>query len=184
MNFEYTYDNAIICSNGHVINRAMEKEPHNNAEHCKDCGGEAVTKCPKCKSGIEGAELISGSRQTTARINYLGGRGSSSPPKVTTSIGSYNKSPNYCKACGEAYPWTENKIKEAIQILCEFGELSDAEKETIEEDVKNITKDVPGSKISAMRIGRICLKASKVVYDEIKGMATDTAAKTINEMMK
>ncbi len=48
------------------------------------------------------------------------------------------------------YPWTENKILTAIQIFAEFGNLDDAEKKPIEQDIKNIAEDAPQAELSAM----------------------------------
>ncbi len=78
------------------------------------------------------------------------------------------------------YPWTENKILTAIQIFAEFGNLDDAEKETIEQDIKNIAEDAPQAELSAMRIKRLWEKYSPVA----RGIIMELASKTIAEILK
>ncbi len=85
-----------------------------------------------------------------------------------------------CRKCGKAYPWTSNKIITAIQIFAEFGNLDDVEKETIEQDIKNIAEDAPQAELSAMRIKRLWEKYSPIARDIIM----ELSSKTIAELLK
>jgi len=92
---------------------------------------------------------------------------------------SLTAAPAYCLKCGKPYPWTENKIKTAIQIFTEFGNLDKTERKTIEDDIKNIAKDVPQAELSAMRIKRIWEKYGRVAYNVIMEFASKTAAEIL-----
>ncbi len=87
--------------------------------------------------------------------------------------------PSYCRNCGKSYPWTESKIVTAIQILTEFGNLDEKEKETIKQDINNIARDVPQAELSAMRIRQIWKKCSMAGYEIIMEFASRTAAKVL-----
>jgi len=87
--------------------------------------------------------------------------------------------PSYCPNCGKPFSWTQKRIQTAIQIFAEFGDLKDKEKETIEQDVENIAKDVPEAELSAMRIKRIWKKYGPIAYEAIMEFASRTAAKIL-----
>ena len=87
--------------------------------------------------------------------------------------------PSYCPNCGKPYPWTQKKIKTAIQIFAEFGDLNEEEKKTIEQDVENIAKDVPEAELSARRIKRIWERGKSIGYEVIMEFASRTAAQIL-----
>ena len=157
------YDVQQVCENGHIRNDTIKYRPEANEEYCTLCGKKTITQCPECSTDIRGAMLISKPR---------GGR-----PSPCESL---TVAPAYCLSCGKPYPWTENKILTAIQMFAEFGNLDDKEKETIEQDIKNIAEDAPQAELSAMRIKRLWEKYSPVARDIIM----ELASKTIAEILK
>ena len=152
------YDVQQVCLNGHIINDTIKFRPEANEEYCTLCGKKTITQCPKCSTDIRGAMLINNPR------------GRPSPCESLTVA------PAYCLSCGKPYPWTENKILTAIQMFAEFGNLDDKEKETIEQDIKNIAEDAPQAELSAMRIKRLWEKYSPVARDIIMELASKTIA--------
>jgi hypothetical protein len=147
------YDIAQICMNGHVIN-SSSKGCHHNEEFCSSCGEKIITECPSCRVSIRG--------------DYHS--------KLTVRLAD---APAFCHNCGKAYPWTENKIQTAIQIFAEFGGLDDGEKKTIEDDIRNISRDIPQAELSAMRIRKIWQKYGKIAYNVIMEFASKTAAEIL-----
>ena len=87
--------------------------------------------------------------------------------------------PSYCHKCGKPFPWTENRILTAIQLFSEFGNLDEDEKKTIENDIKNIARDIPQSELSAMRIKAIWKKYGKIAYNIVMEFASKTAAEIL-----
>ncbi|OHB80190.1 MAG: hypothetical protein A2Z25_02440 [Planctomycetes bacterium RBG_16_55_9] len=65
----------------------------------------------------------------------------------------------------------------AIQILMESGKLNEEERETLEQDINNVAKDIPQAELSAMRIKRIWEKCNRAGYEVIMEFASRTAAK-------
>ena len=158
------YDVQQVCFNGHIINDTIKFRPEANKEYCTLCGEKTITQCPKCSTNIRGAMLIV--KQRNRR------------PSPCESL---TVAPAYCLNCGKPYPWTENKIVAAIQMFAEFGNLDEEEKETIEQDIKNIAEDIPQTELSAMRIKRIWEKCSRAGYEIIMEFASRTAAKILKD---
>jgi hypothetical protein len=154
------YDIAQICMNGHLINGSFQKRPQNNKDYCPSCGEKTVTKCSSCNNNIEGVYW---------KQDYLEG----DHPMSSCAL------PSYCHKCGKPFPWTENKILTAIQIFSEFGNLDEDEKKTIENDIKNIARDIPQSELSAMRIKAIWKKYGKIAYNIVMEFASKTAAEIL-----
>lgn len=86
--------------------------------------------------------------------------------------------PSYCSDCGKPYPWTERKIRAAIQTFDEF-DLDEEEKKNIGQDIENIAKDVPEAELSARRIKRIWGKYGRIAYEVIMEFASSTTAKIL-----
>jgi hypothetical protein len=158
------YDVQQVCENGHQITGCYNYAPEDRKEFCTQCGAKTTITCPKCKEKIQGDKL--------GQVRMYGDE----VEPIENSV-----VPLYCLACGEPYPWTKNKIINAIQILIEFGDLEDKEKETIEQDVENIAKDVPEAELSALRIKRIWKRGKAVGYEAIMEFASRTAAKILKD---
>lgn len=101
------YDTSQICENGHVITRTAESWGKGNVEdYCSKCGSKTVTACKHCEQKIPG---------------FLHGSGSSheEPP------------PNFCHNCGKPYPWMEDRLQTAQELLYNDDKLSLEEREKL-----------------------------------------------------
>lgn len=154
------YDVQQVCENGHQITGCYNIGEGERQEFCQKCGAPTIIACPICNKEIQGDKLGE---------DWHGGWNSIAGSVV----------PSYCHNCGKPYPWTENKIVTAIQIFAEFGDLSEEEKETIEQDITNIAKDIPQAELSAMRIKQIWGKYGKIAYNVIMEFASKTAAEVL-----
>jgi len=150
------YDIQQVCENGHQITATYKDSPEKHQEYCDKCGAKTLTECPHCNTNIRG-------------YHHVPGVLSLFPVAV----------PSYCNNCGKPYPWTENKILTAIQLFAEFGKLDEEEKKTIEEDINNISRNVPQAELSAMRIKAIWQKYGKIAYNVIMEFASKTAAEIL-----
>lgn len=162
------YDIQQVCENGHQINDCYNIRPEKQKKFCQECGAATIIACPSCGEGIQGTQIEVSQDWISARTGH-----SKMVPGRPVDV------PSYCSNCGKPYPWTENKIMTAIQIFAEYGNLSEQEKKDIEQDINNIAKDIPQTKLSAMRIKRICEKCGKVAYDVIMELASKTAAEIL-----
>ncbi len=154
------YDVQQVCENGHQITGCYSIRVLERQEFCEKCGAPTTIACPNCNKEIQGDRIDRG----WTREVY---------PVESADV------PSYCTNCGKPYPWTESKIVTAIELLTEFGNLDEKEKETIEQDIKNIARDIPQAELSAMRIKRIWEKCSRAGYEIIMEFASRTAAKVL-----
>lgn len=162
-----SYDVQQVCENGHQITDCYNISPEKRKKFCQECGAATITACPGCGEEIQGAQI--GVSQ-----DYTGGRtGQKMSAKEHADV------PSYCLNCGKPYPWTENKIVAAIQYFTEFGNLDEKEKETIEQDIKNVARDIPQTELAAMRIKRILEKCGRPCYEIVMEFASRTAAKIL-----
>jgi hypothetical protein len=170
------YDVQQVCENGHQITDCYNIRPEKQKKFCQKCGAATIIACKTCNEKIQGAQIKAsqdftvGGHWSDTRTVY-----SKMLPGFPTGV------PSYCSNCGKPYPWTENKIMTAIQILAEFGNLDEEEKKTINQDVENIAKDVPEAELSARRIKRIWEKCSRAGYEVIMELASRTAAKILKD---
>jgi len=162
------YDVQQICENGHQITDCFNINPEKRKEFCQKCGAVTITACPSCGEAIQGAKIGVSQSLIDARFGHQ-----KMVPQIPADV------PSYCHNCGKPYPWTESKIVTAIQILTEFGNLDEKEKETLEQDIKNIARDIPQAELSANRIKRIWEKCSQAGYEIIMEFASRTAAKVL-----
>lgn len=168
------YDVQQVCKNGHQITDCYNYHPEKQKKFCQECGAATIIACPTCDEKIQGTEI-------KLRQDFAVGPDGPAGRIVHSKILSGRPAgvPSYCSNCGKPYPWTENKIMIAIQILAEFGNLNEEEKKTINQDIENIAKDVPEAELSARRIKRIWEKCSRAGYEVIMELASRTAAQIL-----
>ncbi len=157
------YEVQQVCEDGHRITDCYNSSPEKRKKFCEKCGKVTLTACPGCRVEIQGPQI-------DARFD---------PQRRT--LETQVSVPSYCPNCGEPYPWTQNRIAKALQTFTEFGDLNEEEKKTIEQDIENIAKDVPGTELSAMRIKQIWDKCSRAGYAVIMEFASHTAAKILKD---
>ncbi len=157
-----------VCENGHQITTCYNSKPEQRMKFCQRCGAPTITACSSCGKEIRGAQVKDVNNWISSRT------GQQNLIPIT-----HPDVPSYCLNCGKPYPWTKNKISTAIQILTEFGNLDEKEKENIEQDINNVARDVPQTELSAMRIKRIWEKYGRVGYEIIMEFASRTASKIL-----
>ncbi|HEV3257641.1 MAG TPA: DUF2321 domain-containing protein [Gemmataceae bacterium] len=81
---EVLHDVMQVCRNGHVITDLLRAYPERGLSHCDRCGAETLDRCPTCGRELPGAVAVPG------------------PVPV-----GHSRPPQYCAACGAAFPWTE-----------------------------------------------------------------------------
>jgi hypothetical protein len=84
------YDVMQVCLNGHQITASYNLHPEHRKDFCDECGERTINSCPKCKTPIQGEYQF----------------------ENVVAIGFKTPVPEFCFACGAAYPWTERKTKD------------------------------------------------------------------------
>lgn len=79
---------AQICRNGHV--QRCDGMPFDSGTHCSQCGAACIDSCPKCEEPIRGRGIYSAA-------NY--------------------ERPEFCHKCGKPYPWMEDRLDTARDLL-------------------------------------------------------------------
>jgi len=161
------YDVLQVCENGHKITDCYNNNPEERKKFCQECGAPTLTSCSRCGVEIQGAPM-----EVVENLDAQLSRRRLRPVRQADI-------PKYCQNCGEPYPWTQARIRTAIQNLVEFGDLNEEEKKTIAQDVQNIAKDVPEAELSARRIKRIWERGKSVGYEVIMELASRTAAQIL-----
>lgn len=102
------YDIAQICLNGHEITSTFNESPELRTKHCNKCGEGTIVKCLNCETGIRGYYSVPG----------------------IVSFSPYDV-PSFCHNCGEAFPWTQKLLDNAVELVGLDDELRNEEKEII-----------------------------------------------------
>jgi hypothetical protein len=90
------YVAAQICFRGHVLN--VNGTDFERGEHCPQCGESCIDACQHCKVAIRGGEVYA------STANY--------------------KLPYFCHKCGRPYPWMEDRLQTAKELLWHDDKLS------------------------------------------------------------
>jgi hypothetical protein len=107
------YVAAQICLRGHVLNvSGMDFE---RGEHCPKCGEIGIDACQHCKVAIRGGQIYA------SPLEY--------------------RLPNFCHKCGRPYPWTEDKLSTAKELLWHDDKLTLEEREKLWGQLQYVMSD-------------------------------------------
>lgn len=155
------YRVAQICLNGHTINEYADTSPERNEQFCRKCGSKTINKCQHCNTSIRGKYMTPGFIVATSYI----------PPK-------------FCPSCGQAYPWTDAKIKAAESLADLIEDISVEERVELKESIRNIVRDTPQTLLAAYKFQKIIAKSGPImkdaIWETIADVANDKATKIIN----
>jgi Uncharacterized protein conserved in bacteria (DUF2321) len=96
MNPDGLHFDAQICLNGHVLH--CGGTPFDPKAHCTKCGAPCIDECPRCGEPIRGVPFH-------------------------TTIAHYSR-PQFYHKCGQPYPWMEDRLRTAHELLANDVELS------------------------------------------------------------
>lgn len=112
------YDTAQVCLKGHEINQYAQTQPEHNQKYCSKCGAETITACPECKHAIRGYFHVEG----------------------VLSLSSY-RAPSFCYNCGKPYPWMQERLQTAKDLLYHDDKLSLADREKLWDLLQYVMSD-------------------------------------------
>lgn len=132
-NNQFFFDSALICENGHIVNKSKRQFPEDNKNYCEKCGKPSIDKCPKCNSDIRG-QKYNGNHEIAAQFIK----------------------PSFCFNCGEMLPWTFKAIEAACELASD--NLQKTEIDNLRKSLDEITRDTPYTVIAVKRIKEILPK--------------------------
>jgi hypothetical protein len=89
--------------------------------------------------------------------------------------------PAYCPDCGEAFPWTKEKLKAAHDLIEELDELTRDEKARLNESISELAHDSAQTPVAVTRIKKIALKIGKGSWTLLEKIITDVASDTVKK---
>lgn len=145
---------AQICMTGHV--RHCDGMPFNSEEFCYECGAKCIDACQHCK------EPIRGTRSYSSPLDY--------------------QRPSFCHACGRPYPWMEDRLRTARELLYHDDHLTQEDRESLWPDLQYVMSNPKADLVPAKR-KLIDIKLGKATQ-WVREAILDLIAKTIAEMTK
>ena len=136
-----------VCINGHSF---VERHPLNSTEYCEKCGAKLISRCPACNSVIKECHI-------NAAVLY------------TPTF----EKPLYCRSCGNPYPWTSSAIEATALMIQEDAELSELERQKLEESLPDIISETPKTKVASIRIKKALLSAGEFTKDALREFVLD-----------
>ena len=147
------YREAQICRQGDV--QSSDGTPFNSAGYCTKCGAECIHRCLHCKAGIRGKK-----------------KGSAAEYEV----------PSFCHRCGNPYPWMEDKLKTAHDLLFHDDKLSYEDRKELWELMRYVMSN-PKADLAPAKSKLIMIRIEKAA-GPIRDFVTDVLAKYGAEMSK
>jgi len=146
------FDVMQVCLNGHRITDGVASMPQFRKAFCAECGAKTIMDCPGCHAPLQGP--LQQPRRAFPR---------------ETSV------PNNCQGCGTVYPWRQDAIASAIEILRMQLEEQDAAE--IAELVPAIAIETSKTHLAALKL-KLKRLMSKPAYDVAIKVVGDVAAAT------
>jgi hypothetical protein len=142
------YYDAQICLRGHV--RSHAGTPFTSGDHCSKCGSACIDECSSCREPIRGRS-------------------------VDTDWSGYDL-PSYCHGCGRPYPWMEERLRTAKDLLDHDDKLTLDDRKRLWDLLQHVMSD-PKSDLapSKKKLIEIDLeKAKDATKDFIQGLLAKT----------
>jgi hypothetical protein len=145
---------AQICMTGHV--RHCDGNTFNPEEYCSECGTRCIDTCLNCGEPIRGTLLY-------------------------RPASDYQR-PSFCHACGRAYPWLEERLRTARELLDHDDQLTEGDRKSLWPDLQYVMSNPKADLIPAKK-KLIDIKLGKAT-GWVREAILDLTAKTIAEMTK
>lgn len=118
---------------------------------CSQCGEQILSNCPNC-------------------CHY-----------ITTLISDDIKVPNYCFNCGNAFPWTQNLIDNAVEIISLDEELSENQKEIIKNAIPDLIIESSSTPVAQAKYKKYMSRAAEYVQEGTRNLLIDVVSETVKK---
>lgn len=156
------YHVAQICLNGHVITDTYDSNPEFRKNFCTQCGAKTIVSCQSCNTHIHGDYECEG---------------------ITFLSSTMNTAPSYCHNCGIPYPWTEEKLLIANEMLALDSSLSDDDRNNISKNIGYLVSDTPRTQLAAMKIKSLLSKVGKGTAAAFRDIIVDISSETAKKIL-
>lgn len=143
------YYTAQVCTNGHVVTSALELIPSAGSKFCEQCGAKTMESCASCSRAIRGM--------------YRSG------------FGTDYEAPNYCGECGDAFPWTAERLA-TLRELVSASKASATDKDELLRDLDSLAADTPRTQVAALRMKRFLARAGDEVVPAARQVVIQVAS--------
>ena len=147
------YCEAQICMQGDV--QSSDGTPFDPAGHCTKCGAPCINVCVNCQAPIRGKE------------------------KYSAAV---YECPSFCHRCGHPYPWMDDKLRIAHDLLFHDDQLTYEERKELWGLLRYVMSS-PKAELAPAKSKLISIKIQKAAAP-IKDFVTDLLAKYAAEMSK
>jgi hypothetical protein len=158
------YLSAEVCLQGHPTTSAIEHSPDRTANFCSTCGAKTIRACSDCGAAIRGIYFVPNSYRRVPRVPY-------------------EKPPNHCFNCGEAFPWVTAKVEAAKEHAAEIEELSEGERGELKQAIDDLAAGGARTELAASRFRRLMKKAGQTVgsglYKVVVDVLSEAAKKAV-----
>lgn len=151
------YLNATICLNGHVVSSTKAEY----TPFCDICGKATISICSNCSKPIRGDYEVPG----VAAIGFP-----------------YHK-PSYCYNCGYPFPWTEQLINNAVELIALDEELTDEQKEILKNALPDLIVETPSTPVATAKYKKFIPKAASYIQDGLKNLLIDVVSETVKKSL-
>lgn len=153
-----SHDTALVCLNGHQINRGFYDYPQFNTTYCSKCGAATIHQCPECQTDIRGSY------------------------RDSMSFSSDNTPPDYCHNCGKPYPWTAARLEVARELIQELDE-TDENKTRLADSLVDIAANTPRTPLAAERMRRVLEKLGGHLGIALREILVDISSETAKKIL-
>lgn len=153
------YLTAQVCLRGHVITDTVEIGPARVSRFCDECGAPTITQCPSCQTNIRGYYDIPGA-----------------------IIESRYTPPAYCYSCGKPFPWTEERLSAARELI-QMSDILEEQKADLEKDLVALMVETPRTKVAVAKIGAFLRRTSREVASAMRDILVDIACETVRKQL-
>jgi hypothetical protein len=143
---------AQICKSGHV--QHCDGMQFDSKAHCTKCGAACIGECPHCHEPIRGGEKCK-------------------------AVDTYQR-PQYCHGCGRPYPWMEDRLRTARELLRLDEKLTEDDRKELFDLLKDVMSDPMSPLVPAKK--KILEGKLERVEKWVREIVLDLAAKTAAEM--
>lgn len=153
LNPDGRFCNAQICIKGHV--HSSDGSPFKRQDHCTKCGAVCIDVCQRCNVPIRG--------------------------RPAYSAADYDR-PSFCHGCGNPYPWMDDKLNTARDLLQNDDQLTSDDRDELCELLKFVMSD-PKAELAPAKTTLIRMKLQKAA-EPIRDAFLTLLAKYAAEMSK
>lgn len=152
---------AQVCRSGHAISDSADRSPELREAFCSKCGSPTLMACEACGAPI---------------------RGDYRSENVLAIVSNY-RAPNFCYQCGEAYPWTAERLRAAGQLADELDGLKPQEREALKLCLPDLLSDRPGTEAAIMRVKKVFRKLGSEAAEALRRVLVDVATESVRKTL-